>query len=145
MNRILAMIERDLRRFRRSPTLIVVSMVMPLVQLVVLGYAFGGKVKHLKVGILDQDRAMPAIKIHEMAQAVAANAQTFESIYYNNQQAALRDLREGKISGLLNIPPEFSRKVLAATNPKIALVEDNTDQFSASALEGAVGQMLIPY
>ena len=44
MYRILAIIERDLRRFRRSPTLIVVSMVLPLVQLVVLGYAFGGKI-----------------------------------------------------------------------------------------------------
>jgi hypothetical protein len=70
----LAIIERDLRRFRRSPTLIIVSMVMPLVQLVVLGYAFGGKVKNLQVGVLDQDHGMPAIKVREMAQAVAANA-----------------------------------------------------------------------
>ncbi len=68
MNRILAIIERDLRRFRRSPTLVIVSMVMPLVQLVVLGYAFGGKVKHLQLGVLDQDRRMPAIKLREMAQ-----------------------------------------------------------------------------
>jgi ABC-2 type transport system permease protein len=145
MNRILAIIERDLRRFRRSPTLVIVSMVMPLVQLIVLGYAFGGKVKHLKVGILDQDRSMPAIKVHEMAQAVAANAQTFESIYYNDQAAAVRDLRLGKISGLLTIPPEFSRKVLEGTNPKIALVEDNTDQFAASALEGSLDQLLASY
>src|SRR5580700_5776485 len=145
MNRILAIIERDLRRFRRSPTLVIVYMVMPLVQLVVLGYAFGGKVKHLEVGILDQDRGMPAIKVREMAQAVAANAQTFNSIYYHDQATALHDLRNGKISGLLNIPPEFSRKVLAGTNPKIALVEDNTDQFAASALEGSLTQMLSTY
>jgi ABC-2 type transport system permease protein len=145
MNRILAIIERDLRRFRRSPTLIIVSMVMPLVQLIVLGYAFGGKVKHLQVGILDQDRGMPAIKVREMAQAVAANAETFNSIYYNDQAVALRDLKVGKISGLLNIPPEFSRKLLSGTNPKIALVEDNTDQFAASALEGALTQLLGTY
>jgi ABC-2 type transport system permease protein len=145
MNRILAIVERDLRRFWRSPTLIIVSMVMPLVQLVVLGYAFGGKVKHLEVGILDQDRGMPAIKVREMAQAVAVNAQTFNSVYYNDQAAALRDLKDGKISGLLNIPPEFSRKVLAGTSPKIALVEDNTDQFAASALEGSLNQLLGTY
>jgi hypothetical protein len=30
----------------------------------------------------------------------------------------MRDLRNGKISGVLNIPPEFSRKVLAGTNPR---------------------------
>ena len=50
MNRILALVERDLRKFIRSPTLILVSMVMPIVQLVVLGYAFGGKIRDLRVG-----------------------------------------------------------------------------------------------
>ena len=74
MHRIWAIIERDLRRFRRSPTLIVISMVMPLVQLVVLGYAFGGKVKNLEIGVVDQDHGVPAIKLKEMLQAVAANA-----------------------------------------------------------------------
>jgi ABC-2 type transport system permease protein len=145
MNRIWAIIERDLRRFRRSPTLVIVSMIMPLVQLVVLGYAFGGKVKHLEVGVLDQDHGVPAIKLREMAQAVAANAQTFDTIYYNDQSVALHDLRQGKINGLINIPPNFSRKVLAGDNPRIALIEDNTDQFAVSALEGSLDQMLGAY
>ena len=50
-----ALVERDLRRFRRSPVLMVVSMIFPIVQLVVLGYAFGGKLKHLTVAVVDQD------------------------------------------------------------------------------------------
>ena len=41
MGRTWAIIERELRRFRRSPMLIMVSLVFPIVQLVVLGYAFG--------------------------------------------------------------------------------------------------------
>jgi ABC-2 type transport system permease protein len=145
MNRIWAIIERDLRRFRSSPTLMIVSMVMPLAQLVVLGYAFGGKVKHLDLGLLDQDHGRSALKVREMAQAVAASAQTFDTIYYADETAARRDLRNGKISGLLEIPPDFSRKVLAGGNPHIALVEDNTDQFAAAALEGTLNQMLIPF
>ena len=36
---------------------------MPLVQLVVLGHAFGGQVKHLKVGLVDQDHGVPALKL----------------------------------------------------------------------------------
>ena len=54
-------------------------------------------------------------------------------LHYDDQAVALRDLRNGKINGVLTIPPEFSRKVLAGANPRIALVEDNTDQFSTSA------------
>src|SRR5471032_1329306 len=145
MHRVWAIIERDLRRFRRSPILVVVSIIMPLVQLVVLGYAFGGKIQNMKVGVVDQDHGVPAIKLKEMFQAVAANAKKFETIAYSDQTAALRDLRDGKINGVLEIPPEFSRKVLAGANPRIALAEDNSDQFSAFALEGSLGAMLAPY
>src|SRR5215472_14393384 len=145
MHRILAIVERDLRRLRRSPTLIIVSMIMPLVQLLVLGYAFGGKVKHLTVGVVDQDHGVPAVKLKEMFQAVAANARTFETLPYTDQGSALRDLREGKINAVLNIPPQFSRKVHAGVNPQFALMEDNTDQFAAAALEGSLNQMLGTY
>ncbi|MGH7967637.1 MAG: ABC transporter permease, partial [Limisphaerales bacterium] len=145
MHRILAIIERDLRRFRRSPTLIMVSMIMPLVQLLVLGYAFGGKVKHLIVGVVDQDHSVPALKLKEMFQAVAANARTFDTVAYSDSGEALRELRNGRINGVLEIPPHFSRKVLAGASPRIALAEDNTDQFAASALEGTVGQLLASY
>jgi ABC-2 type transport system permease protein len=145
MHRILAMIERDLRRFRRSPTLMIVSIVMPLVQLVVLGNAFGGKLKHVEVGVVDQDHGLPAVKLKEMFQAVAANAKTFDTIAYMDQGTALRDLRTGRIDAVLNISPLFSRKVLSGQNPKLALVEDNTDQFVAGALEGTLNQLLASY
>ncbi len=145
MHRIWALIERDLRRFRRSPTLIVVSMVMPLVQLVVLGDAFGGKVKHLRLGVVDQDHAVPAVQLKEMLQAVAVNARTFDTVAYTDLAAALADLRRGRLNGVLNIPPHFSRKLLDGAGPRLALVEDNTDQFSSSALQAALTELLADY
>src|SRR6185436_9712949 len=110
VHRALAIIERDLRRFRRSPMLIVMVLVMPVVQLLVLGYAFGGNVKHLKVGIVDQDRGLPAVKIRELSGAVAAGARTFETVDYGDQGKAVEDLRNGRINGVLTIPPDFSRR-----------------------------------
>src|ERR1043165_7500773 len=118
MYRALAIIERELRRFRRSPTLIVISLVFPIVQLVVLGYAFGGNVKHLKVGVVDQDHGVPAVKIRELCGAVAANAHTFDTIEYADQGDAMRDLRDGRINGVLTIPPDYSRRVLSKDNPR---------------------------
>lgn len=145
MIRIWAIVERDLRRFRRSPTLIIVSIIVPLIQLIVLGYAFGGKIKNARVGVVDQDHGVPAMKLKEMFQAIAANARTFQTIPYSDEASALRDLRNGKINGVLTIPPRFSRKSLAGSKPQIALIEDNTDQFASSALEGALNQLLGAY
>src|SRR5690242_11378139 len=142
MHRTWAIIERELRRFKRSPILIVISMVFPLVQLVVLGYAFGGNVKHLKIAIVDQDGGLPAVRIRELATAVAGGAQTFDTVQYADQQNAIQDLRNGQINGVLTIPPGFSRRVLTKNEPRIALIEDNTDNFVSATLVAATGSLL---
>src|SRR5262249_49206277 len=141
MQRMWAVVERELRRFRRSPTLIVVSMVFPIVQLVVLGYAFGGNVKHLKVAVVDEDHGVPAVRVREMASAVASGAKTIDTVLYSDPGAALGDLRDGRVNGVLTIPPGFSRRVLAKDDPRVALVEDNTDNFVSVALAGTLGSM----
>src|SRR5712691_11711421 len=145
MHRILAIVERELRRFKRSPMLIIMSMIMPLVQLVVLGYAFGGNVKHLKVAIVDQDHGLPATKIRELAQAASSGARTIDTIDYADPGQALNDLRNGRVNGVLTIPPEFSRRVLQKNEPRVALVADNTDTFVSVALAGTVNAMLGAY
>ncbi len=145
MRRILALTERDLRRFRRSPILMVVSMIFPIVQLVVLGYAFGGKLKSLKVAVVDQDHGVPAIKVREMLQPIESNARTFQALDYSDLAQAMSDLRNGRVNGVLNIPPEFSRHQLSQTTPQIALIEDNTDNFVSSTLEGAFTGLVNAY
>src|SRR5919206_881589 len=141
MQRTWAIIERELRRFRRSPILIVVSMIFPLCQLVVLGYAFGGNVHHLRVAVVDQDHGLRAVKIRELAQAASSGARTIDLIDYTDEGQAVTDLRNGRVNGVLTIPPEFSRRVLARTDPRVALIEDNTDSFVSSALAATLGGM----
>ncbi|MBI3492349.1 MAG: ABC transporter permease [Acidobacteria bacterium] len=145
MGRTWAIIERELRRFRRSPVLIVISMIFPIVQLVVLGYAFGGNVKHLKLAIVDQDHGVPAVKVRELASALASGARTIDTFDYADPGVALNDLRNGRVNGVLTIPPEFSRRVLERNAPRVALVEDNTDSFVSSAMAGVLGSMLSAY
>ena len=142
MQRTWAIIERELRRFRRSPMLIVMVLVMPVVQLVVLGYAFGGNVKHLKIGIVDQDRGLPAVRIRELAGAVASGARTFETVDYSDRGKAVEDLRNGRINGVLTIPPDFSRRVHAQNEPQLALIEDNTDNFVSGTLVGSMSSLM---
>src|ERR1051326_553422 len=135
MGRMWAIIERELRRFRRSPVLIVISLIFPIVQLVVLGYAFGGNVKHLKVAVVDQDHGVPAVKVRELASALASGARRIDTIDYVDPGRAIEDLRNGRVNGVLTIPPEFSRRVLDKNQPRVALIEDNTDNFVSRSEE----------
>lgn len=145
MGRVLAIIEREMRRFRRSPVLIAMSMMMPIVQLVVLGYAFGGNVKHLKLGVVDQDHGVPALRLREMASAVSSGARVIDVVGYASEGEALADLRNGALNGVLTIPPDFSRRALAKEAPRVALIEDNTDGFVSGTLAATLGGILGAY
>jgi len=145
MHRTLAIIEREMRRFRRSPMLIIMSMMMPIVQLVVLGYAFGGNVKHLKIAVVDQDHGVPAVRVRELASAVASGNRTFDILDYADPGVALTDLRNGRVNGVLTIPPDFSRRVLGRNEPKVALIADNTDNFVSATLSATVSQIIGSY
>src|SRR5512143_1730043 len=142
MNRMLAIVERELRKFFRSPALMLVAMVFPLVQLVILGNAFGGKVRNTTLAVVDQDRGPQALKVIEMLRAVNANANTFTPVMYDDQQRAVEDVRNGKVQGAIVIPPQFSRKVYEKTRPQIALVVDNTDTFVSAAYEERLQQLV---
>jgi ABC-2 type transport system permease protein len=135
MNRMMAIVEREMRKFFRSPALMLASMIFPLVQLIILGNAFGGKIRDAKLGIVDQDGGTQALKIREAFDSVRANIRTFAPIYYDDEKKAVEDVRNGKLQGAVVIPPQFSRRVYEDNHPQIALVVDNSDNFMSSALE----------
>jgi len=141
MNHVLAIVEREMRKFFRSPALMMVSMVFPLIQLIVLGNAFGGKIRDAKLGLVDQDGGTQALKIREAFDSVRANMRTFEPVYYSNEKQAMQDVRNGKIQGAVIIPPQYSRRVYEQDQPRIALVVDNSDNFMSSTLEDELTQI----
>jgi len=141
VNRAWAIVERELRKFFRSPTLMLVSMVFPLVQLIVLGNAFGGKIKDARLGVVDLDGGTQAVKIHEALAAVESNARTFTPVPYSNDKQAMEDVRTGRLDGVIIIPPEYSRRVYEENHPRIALVVDNTDNFMSSTLESLLNDL----
>jgi len=111
------------------------SMIFPLVQLIVLGNAFGGKIRDAKLGLVDQDGGTQALKIREAFDSVRSNMRTFEPVYYNDPKTAMEDVRNGKIQGAVIIPPQYSRRVYEQDQPRIALVVDNSDNFMSGTLE----------
>ncbi len=135
MNRMMAIIEREMRKFFRSPALMLVSMVFPLVQLIVLGNAFGGKVREAKMGVVDEDHGTQAIRIKEAFDAVRANAGTFTAVPYDNEVQAREDVRNGRIQGAVIIPAQYSKMVYEKNHPRIALIVDNSDNFMSSTFE----------
>jgi ABC-2 type transport system permease protein len=141
MNRMMAIVEREMRKFFRSPALMLASMIFPLVQLIILGNAFGGKIRDARVAIVDQDGGPQALKIREAFDSVRVNIRTFVPVYYDSDKQAEEDVRNGKLEGAVIIPPQFSRRVYEQNHPRIALVVDNSDNFMSSAVESEMASL----
>jgi len=138
MNRMLAIVERELRKFFRSPSLMLTAMVFPLIQLVILGNAFGGKITDARVGVVDYDGGPQALRVHEAFDSVLANIRTFRTIPCASDKQAQEDVRSGRLDAAVIIPPQYSRRVLAGEKPTLGLVVDNSDQFLSGSLEAEV-------
>ena len=135
MNRMFAIVEREMRKFFRSPMLMIMSLMMPILQLLIMGNAFGGKIVGEHVAIVDYDHGPQAVKLREAFDSIAVNVKTFTTIEYTNEVQAREDVRTGKINAAVIIPAEYSRRVYARNKPVLGLVVDDTDQFSSGSIE----------
>ena len=142
MNRMWAIVEREMRKFFRSPMLMIMSMMLPLVQLVILGNAFGGKIRNAHVAVVDLDHGPQAVKVHEAFDAIAANIGTFTTVPYDDESTAREDVRVGKVDAAVIIPLQYSRRVYAEDVPSLGLVVDNTDQFTSSSIESEMQSLV---
>ena len=115
--RIWALIERDMRKYFRSPALMMTTMVLPLMQLIVLGYAFGGKIKNAPVAVVDEDHSVESRRVQEMFDGITAGPQTLRVVNYDSLPNALADLRTGLMSGVVDIPARFLAPLLSARPP----------------------------
>src|ERR1051326_2211874 len=151
--RMWAIIERDIRKFFSSPALMVVALILPLVQLIILGNAFGGKIKDARLAIVDHDCGAPGdvaahvcgvpdLQVREALNAIHSNARTIGTVFYDDEKKAVTDVRNGKLNGAVIIPANFSRDVYLQKKPQLALVLDNTDNFMEGTLQPLLAQLV---
>jgi ABC-2 type transport system permease protein len=129
LERIMAIVERDMRKFFRSPALMMSSMIFPLMQLIVLGYAFGGKITGVKVAVVDKDHSAASREIRERLYAIQEGPRTMRPVDYSSLSDAVLDLRSGFVRAVVYIPDDYSQRVDQGNQPRIAFIEDNTDNF----------------
>lgn len=138
MIRLMAVIERDLKKFRRNPITLLMSIVLPIIYLVILGNSFQGKLHRLPLVVVDHDRGEWSRRLLDNLHAIAAGPRTLILNQIGDENQAVRDVRRGRYKACLIIPDRFSKKVAVRAVPEVALFLDNTDGISAETLRSAV-------
>jgi len=138
MTRALAVIERDIRKFRRNPVIMVMSVIMPLAYLIILGNSFQGTIKGLPVALVVQDTGVYGRRVDNALNALQAGPQTITITRLSDPIEAVDGVKEGLYKAAVVVPREFSRKVEQGTGPEVGVFVDNTDRISESALVGSI-------
>jgi ABC-2 type transport system permease protein len=141
-SRLIALIRKEFIQIRRDPRTLVILLLIPIVQLFLLGYAATNDVRNVPLAVFDQDRGVEARKLLEAYRA----ADYFRLAYEVDTEAELRDLIDrGSARAGLIIPPGFTAQIQGNGSTAIAFFLDGTDPTVAStALSAAqlIGQSL---
>jgi ABC-2 type transport system permease protein len=141
--RFLAILIKEIRQVRRDRLTFGMMVGVPIIQLVLFGFAINSDPKHLTAALVEADQSV----FSRSFVAGLENSQYFR-ITHRLQSEAQADqlLAEGKVQFVLVVPADFSRKLLRGEHPAMLLAADATDPAATgnaiAALSG-IGQRSI--
>lgn len=125
LRRLGAIVLKELRQLRRDRLTFAMIAGIPLLQLVLFGYAINMDVRGIQAAVLDQANTYSSRE----AIAELASSQVIDLRYrLDSPQQINQLLREGRISAALVIPADFDARLQRKDRPPLQLVVDGSDQ-----------------
>ncbi len=126
---------KELRQLRRDPMTLAMMVALPVMQLLLFGYAINTDVRHIPTVVYDQDHSAAS---RDMARSLEAT--NFYDVIgeVRNYDDIERALRSGQAKVALVIPARYGSDITAARTARLQLVVDGSDpQTVASAINTA--------
>ncbi|MDH4154306.1 MAG: ABC transporter permease [Nitrospira sp.] len=135
--RFWAIVVKEFIQMRRDRVTFGMMIGVPLIQLVLFGFAINADPKHLPTVVLQADYGAHG---RTLLQAIR-NSNYFEFIReVSTEQEAEDVLSRGEAQFVINIPPNFSRDMLRGERPAILVEADATDP---AATGNAIGSLRV--
>ena len=140
ISRLSSIIRKEFLQILRDARTLVLVLIIPVMQLFLLGYAATNDVRNVPLAVYDQDHGAAARRLLEAYRA----ADYFSLAFDAASEQDLRDLVERSEARVgLIIPPDYSQKINGGDTAQVIFVFDGTDPAVAStALSAAqlIGQ-----
>ncbi|MBI4509896.1 MAG: ABC transporter permease [Deltaproteobacteria bacterium] len=135
MNRLLAIAWKELVQLRRDRLTVGMMIGLPVIQLLLFGYAINTDVRHMRTVVFDQDRSSASRDFARRMEATGFYDVVGEVRSYDEIGRALRS-REASVA--LVVPPRYSSDLMRGRPAPLQIVVDGSDpQTVASATNTA--------
>lgn len=115
---------------------------LPIAQLLLFGFTLNPDVNHLKLGIVDYVNTSAS---HELVSAFTENRVFVAESYSKSQMLLGQQVREGKVTVGLVIPPEFHRYLSSGLTAQVQVLIDGVDANTAGIASGYITQIIDNY
>ena len=140
-SRLLPIIRKEFIHIIRDPRTLVVMFFMPLMQLILLGYAATSDVRNIPLAVFDQDRSPQS---RHLVESFVQSGQFSVARLAGSEQDLAALIDNGTARAGLIIPPSYAEDLIGARGAQAAFVLDGSDPTVAStALSSArlIGQV----
>ncbi len=135
--RVLAITRKEFLHIVRDPRTLAVMFLIPIIQLLLMGYAASTDVKHLSTAVWDQDRTATSRKLTE---AYRASGYFDITQYVENEEELAWAMDKGDVRAGLLIPAGYEWSLQRGEKVEVGFVVDGSDPAVAStALSAAQG------
>lgn len=136
--RIMAVLAKEFVQLTRDRITYAMILVVPIVQLLLFGYAINSEPRHLPTAVLVQDDSVFA----RSTLAAIENTSFFDITHTARTPAELDDLiRRGEVLFAITIPGDFTRNIARGQGAQLLLEADATDPTAASAALAAAAAL----
>jgi ABC-2 type transport system permease protein len=127
--RLISLIRKEFIQIVRDPRTLALALLMPIMQLFLMGYAATNDVRNVPLGIYDQDRGPEARALLDAYRA----ADYFRMAHDVDSEDELRYLiQSGQVRAGMVIPPDFGARLQSGEWTQVALILDGSDPTTAS-------------
>ncbi|WP_258358547.1 ABC transporter permease [Moorella sulfitireducens] len=126
--RLLAIIRKEFIHIRRDPPSLVMVFIMPVLMLLLFGYAVNTDVNHIPLAVYDQDGSQASRSLV----ASLVNTGYFDLVFQAGSEEEIKSLLDsGRARAGLIIPPGYSRDLKRQATATAQLLVDGSDPLVA--------------
>jgi len=138
LTRVWAVLVKEFTQLRRDRLTYAMILVMPIIQLMLFGYAINNDPRNLPTAVLAQDRGTLARSVVSALQ----NSGYFAVTHMVSGPAELdRLIATGQVQFAVTIPPDFSRRVIRGDGAQILVEADASDPASTGGAVAALAAL----
>ncbi|MGB8214820.1 MAG: ABC transporter permease [Anaerolineales bacterium] len=134
MRRFRALIKKEILHMLRDQRTLIFIFIMPVLQLLLLGYANNTDIKNVPTVVFDQSNSQESRTLLDAFQVTGY----FSFDYIASTDAQVNDLiASGKVKVGITIPPDYATNLLSGNTAQVSVLIDGSDPTTASAVLSA--------